>query len=95
MVLIIAAIGLCGCDKPGTFFDVNTGKTQVVQIHAEWELEQPHLWDIKPPDRLDIIMWPDSMGIYNESAAVRCDNMGGELIYYPKTQQSICEHVDF
>lgn len=68
---------------------------RTIHIHAEWELEVDHLWDVSPPDRIDIIMWPDSMEIYKESAQTRCENMGGELIYNPGQQQFICEDVDY
>jgi len=64
-------------------------------IHAEWELEVPHLWEVDPPARIDIIMWPDHMQIYKESAQTRCENMGGELIYNPAQQQLMCEDVDY
>ena len=66
-----------------------------IQVHAEWELEVEHLWDVSPPTRIDIIMWPDSMTIYKQTAQERCEDMGGELIYYPKTQQFMCEDVDY
>lgn len=65
------------------------------QLHAEWELEVFHVWDISPPTKLNIIMWPDHMQIYKETAKERCDNMGGELIYNLKTQQFICEGIDY
>lgn len=101
--MTLAAAALTACDRPGTYFDGE--RVQRVQLHAEWEMElrdqdfrsNPNVraWTLEDGERLDIIMWPDFMGIYAESAVVRCANMGGaELIWYPKTDQFVCENVD-
>ena len=37
----------------------------------------------------------DSMQIYKDSAQVRCENMGGSLYFYPKSEQYVCENVDY
>jgi hypothetical protein len=65
-----------------------------VRIHAEWELElSTPLANIDPPTRLDIIMWPDHMEIYNEFAEVRCEKMGGAFV--KSNGQDICQGVDY
>lgn len=91
----VASLSITACDTPGHYVDVATGQIQQVQLHHESELEVEHQWDVSPPTRIDIIMWPDHMQIYTKSANERCEDMGGELIYYPKTQQWICENVDY
>lgn len=97
LIALVAIVTLSGCDKPGTYYSFGDNNIQHVQLHAEWETEVDHApWDLSPPERLDIIMWPDHMEIYDEPAYVRCEKMGGdELIYYPKTDQHICEDIDY
>lgn len=78
---------------PRPTFDASSMAFKPVQVHAEWETEIPHTpWT--GFSRIDIIMWPDHMQIYTDSAAVRCDRMGGELIYTPNADQYVCEGVD-
>lgn len=99
--LAIAAPIIAACDMPGHYLDPNSGTVQSVQIHAEWELDRGNTWDIAPPMRLDIIMFPDEMELYwdadgNEiSVDKRCDAMGGELLWYSRTSQFICEGIDY
>ncbi len=90
LVLLFPALFLfAACDTRTTTVQV----PEPVQVHAEWETEIPHTpWT--GFSRIDIIMWPDHMQIYTDSAAVRCDRMGGELIYTPNADQYVCEGVD-
>lgn len=47
--------------------------------------------DVSPPDRLDIVMIEDG------GQLARCDQIGGELIYYPERSVArfVCEDVDY
>lgn len=95
LILVVGVLMLTACDRPGAYFDVESGKFQDVQIYAEWEMSMPYQREIDPPTRVDVIMFPDEMHIYSRTAKERCDDWGGELIFYPKTYQFVCEGVDY
>ncbi len=93
--LLALALPLAACDYPGTYLDDN-GHIVDVQVHAEWELTEAHApWEMPTMEtRLDIIMYPPNYH-FSPEPAERCDQMGGELIFYPNTSQYICEGVDY
>lgn len=95
--LLAIPLALTACDRPILPDTSLPGNNPAIQLHAEWEVMMPHgVWEIHPPSRLDIIMIPDGNG-FELTAAERCATYGGstELIFYPKTDQFICEGIDY
>jgi hypothetical protein len=97
ILIALASLFLTACDVPSTLYMDGKGTVHNVRIHAEWEFDSAQgIGNVDPPTRLDAIMhWDYANPITKDSAVERCEKMGGEPIYYPKTKQLMCQGIDY
>jgi hypothetical protein len=88
-------LGLAAC-TPNQFRDFAN------QTHPKGDVvtileNQKNVPNVHPPQRLDVVMLlVNTTPIEMKSAATRCDNMGGEPIWWPgNVGIMVCEGVDY